>query len=384
MTRPRTATLAAALLAFTATAAHAADLRGPAPQEGDAYEFLITGEATERGRHIVAFDFGDPVEGTIESELHHRLRYDITDLTRGTVTGAEITYVEVRTESEYRIRGESTEEINGQEINGMSLRYEVEDGYWACDVDATMPLVEDYKDIMEHSGFYDPRLLYPAGDIAPDTTWTVTGDAIGAFPGSMLFPGAPVEGGAEFKFLGVEEIEGQPIAVIAITMDVAFEVDAVMQNWNTTLGGRQQFQGHIYRNLDTYLDTVVMEGVATTTQRYVMPGGVSTTTRIEPRSVRIEQSVPNRGTQQRRPGPVILDADPQEDDAPQRDADPRRPAPVPLPDADTEPMPEPAPRPAPRPAPIPNDNGNGNGNAGPRPAPAPSPSPAPRPGPRPQ
>ncbi len=398
MTRMRPALLALAALAAAPLAhSQAVNLQGPAPTQGQQYEYNITGEPTERGRYIL--DYGNnPFEGTIESEITSRVRYDIDQITGGTITGASITLVEYRNEAEYRFNGQSTEETTGHEINGFKYTYTVEDGYWDCDVDSPTPIMEDFKDMVEYSGFYDPRLLYPAGQIQPDTTWTVEGDAIGGLPVGISMPGATHQGGGEFRYLGVDEVEGQRVAVIQFGIDVAYEFETSGQGINTTTTTRNTYQGVIYRNLETYMDTIVMEGVTVNSVRTALATGVSTVTKVEPRRIRAEQSVGGNSRRDRRPGPVVVpgdDTNPRND--PRTDpGDRRRPAPVPLndPNADPEnptPRNDPAPRrDGPRPAPVPRNNPDPQpeNNPGPRPAPVPQnnpqpDNPGPRPGPRP-
>jgi hypothetical protein len=399
MTRMRPALLALAALAAAPLAhSQAVNLQGPAPTQGQQYEYRITGEPTERGRYI--FDMGNnPIEGTIESEISSRVRYEINQVTGGTITGASITLVEYQKGTEYGFGGETTEETSGHELNGFKYTYTVEDGYWECDVDAPSPISSDFKEMLEYSGFYDPRLLYPAGQIRPDTTWTVEADALNGLPVGVTLPGATHQGGGEFRYVGVEQVEGQRIAVIQFGLDVAYEYETSMQGITTASSSRATYQGVIYRNLDTYLDTIVMEGVSYNSTRTTMATGVSTVTKIEPRRVRAEQSLGGNATRERRPGPVIVPGD--DNNNPRTDpGDRRRPAPVPLndPNADPEdpnPRSDPAPRrDGPRPAPVPrntpdpqpenNPNPQPQNNPGPRPAPVPQNNPQPdNPGPRP-
>lgn len=408
MTPMRPALLAlAALTAAPLAHSQAVDLQGPAPTQGQQYEYRITGEPTERGRYIL--DYGNnPFEGAIESELTTRLRYQVDQVTGGTITGANITIVEHRNETEYNFNGESTEEVTGQGINGFKYTYTVEDGYWECDIDAPSPVLADFKEMLEYSGFYDPRLLYPAGQVRPDTTWTVEPDAINGLPVGITMPGATHQGGGEFRYVGVEEVEGQRIAVIQFGVDVAYEFETSAQGINTTTGGRHMYQGIIYRNLETYMDTIVMEGTSVSVVRTAMATGVSTTTKIEPRRVRAEQSPAGSSDRERRPAPVVV---PGGENTPRTDpGDRRRPAPVPVPNPNANPenptprnTPQPAPTPrrdgpTPRPAPVPQQNPQPDNpnptpqprpdNPGPRPAPVPQDNPqpdnpGPRPGPRP-
>lgn len=397
MTRPQPTLLIAALAALStvATPAVATDLRGPAPTEGMQYEYRATGEASERGRYIYETD-SYVIEGTIESEVESRLRYQIADLHGETVIGATITFVELNTQSEIRINGERTDENSGGGINGLALNYEVKDGYWECDVDSPTRMTTEAIDMMEFSGFYDPRMLYPAGDVAVDTTWTLEGTDINYFPAALTFPGAEVQGGGTFKYLGTHEEDGQTYAVIEFGFDVSYELENNTQGMITVTGSRMQYGGYIYRNLETYMDTVVMEGTSVSTVYSSMAGSSMTMTKIEPRQLRVEQSMTGRGANGRRPGPVAIEGDnnrrgpapgPRTDDNNRRGG----PAPVRLPDNNddnprpnnNDPQPNPRPdnndRPTPRPAPIPQpDNGD---QPTPRPAPTPTPRPAPTPEP---
>ncbi|MEM9415604.1 MAG: hypothetical protein AAGA29_09035 [Planctomycetota bacterium] len=389
-------------LGTTAMPAWAVDLRGPAPQQGQTYEYSVTGEHTERGRYIYDTD-GFVVEGSIESEIENRIRYEVTELTGATITGAKITFVALSTESEIRMNGERYEENIGRELSGLELEYEVRDGYWECDVDSPIALTQDGADMMENSGFYDPRLLYPAGDIAQDTTWSVEGVEINYFPAAMTFPGADVEGGGTFKYLGVTEEDGNTFAVIEFVFDVSFEIENNVQGMRTTTGTRTQYGGVIYRNLDTYMDTIVMEGTTVGYTQTAMAGSTMTQTKIEPRRLRLEQTAGGRGNRNARPvGPVIEGGDdnnrPGPTPGPRRDDRRRGPSPAPMPEPgptpnpqpdDTRDQPNPRPENGPRPAPMPNPQPQPQPQPEPdpdntdRPAPRPTPRPAPTPTPTP-
>lgn len=243
----RTAALAALFFVTTATAAPV-DLRGPAPTPGATITTTADSE-TENGTLNMTVQ-GQVMQGQMKSVSQHVIEAKVLEVTDGTPTKVQNTYVKAKTTNTMTMFGQAQTQDDTTMQGTVLVQTRTEDG-WVTEVkEGRIP--PEAADVIKKASYTDPRLAYPDKPVDVGGTWKIKDEQIAAFMGQGSMPGAKFDGEISFELVKLKTVDGQQIAVIDYKMDTAMLMDMNQQGMDMDMKIKMVGKGTIERNLASY------------------------------------------------------------------------------------------------------------------------------------
>ena len=256
-TRTKLATLLCAL-ALSATAhAQQVDLRGPAPTQGLAIR-TTTNVQTDPGTLNMTMQ-GQQMQGQIQTTTDNVTLMEYLQVDAGQVNQVRSTTEKNLSNSKMTLFGQTQEQAQGQEIEGVTLTMSRTEDGWDTELGGT-PVPPQMSDVLEQAGYVDPAAYYPAQPVAVGDSWEVSGQELTALMAAAGVPGSEVDGESTFTLKEVRVIEGVQTAVIDYELNMTVTMDMPAQGMEMALTTDMVGKGQILRRLDTYTDTNSLEG----------------------------------------------------------------------------------------------------------------------------
>lgn len=256
-TRTRLATLVC-VLSLSATAfAQPVDLRGPAPVQGESLR-TTTHVETEPGPLSMTMQ-GQQMQGQIQTTTDNATLLEFLE-----VDGTQVNKVRSTTEknlsnSKMTLFGQTQDQAQGQEMEGVTLTMTRTDQGWDTEVGGT-PVPQQMIDVLEQAGYVDPASMYPAQPVAVGESWKVSGQELTALMAAAGVPGSEVNGESSFTLTEVKVIDGIRTAVINYELNMAISMNMPVPGMDMKIDTDMVGKGQILRRLDNYTDTNTMEG----------------------------------------------------------------------------------------------------------------------------
>lgn len=216
----RRTTWAAAVLAgavglggLRAAEDEAYDLRGPAPVKGQVY--VSKSVMRIKNANVTVKAAGQTIDikqsMTMTGEEEEKvLAVEGRQVTR---SQAKVIKDEVATVAEFA--GQTQEETKKNELQGeVILSERTGDGKWKHSLVDAKPTDEQKKELDKRLGPENDDDLFPAGKVKPGHAWAVDAAAMKKFFGNSF---TDIKGKVDQKFVRVEDVDGEPCAVVEST-----------------------------------------------------------------------------------------------------------------------------------------------------------------------
>ena len=273
-----------AALNFGRAADDAFDLRGPAPQKGAQYATVgkLTVKAADatmtRGKDVVKFKL--TLTATLEETV------TLVAVADRSVTQSAVRVDKDRVETAGLAKGAAFTETSVLEKETV---VSARDGTkWTHALASGKPTEAQLKELAERGGIESDDGLYPAEQVKAGHAWTADAGAFSRLLGHSL---SGMKGKLSQKFVRVEMLNGEPVAVIESTGKVSgkmkgngdpapdADIELTLTTWKslkTGLAVREAFAGSVHVRGDT------KDGDAVTTIEIKGPiSGESTTTLVD-------------------------------------------------------------------------------------------------------
>ncbi|MEM1353806.1 MAG: hypothetical protein AAGH88_02875 [Planctomycetota bacterium] len=256
-TLSRFCTLGSVLSLCASALAQPVDLRGPAPQEGETLRTTSVVK-TDRGDLNMSMQ-GQQMQGQIQTETENVSLLEYLDVTNSRVDQVRMTTERNRNTTKMTLLGQEQEQVQGQEIEGVTLTMSRTDEGWDTELGGT-PVPPQISDILGQAGYVDPASLYPAQPVSVGDSWEVSGPELASLMAAAGIPGSSVDGESNFTLKEIAVIEGARTAVIDYELNMTVKVDMGMPGVDIVIVTDMVGRGKILRRLDNYTDTNELEG----------------------------------------------------------------------------------------------------------------------------
>ncbi len=225
------------------------DLLGPAPQAGETITVTETMKI-ENGTIDLAFQ-GQNLEGTTEVEGSTVSVVQIVSAEGYQITAYNVSVTSDEVRSSGEMAGQVQDEEQEGELVGRTVNLVMaDDETWTRELAGRRASIEQQDEIDRMSGSTPDSLVFPSEPVAIGHRWKIRNEALAPILGGSVEN--PL-GSATLRFTGVEEYDGEQVAVIEVSFDV---------EGDTKLEGDIEAQVHmvatgvIRRSLATGLDRV--------------------------------------------------------------------------------------------------------------------------------
>lgn len=225
------------------------NLRGPAPSVGETFRIESVVKMSEGDLNINAG--GMRMAGKAGMNMFHTTETTILEMNDDSVTRVRIKYISDRQEQMMDLMGQRQTSENENPLHGQTIVGTYTDGSWSFELEQGSPnpaLRAQLESLANTYRFDDKRAVYPDRKVKVGEEWEVDASDV-----QSHFAGADKpEGTFTIKLDKVEEVDGEPIAHLTVTMNVSSDVTAdgpgeARMSMTAT--------GPVLRSLKTFVDT---------------------------------------------------------------------------------------------------------------------------------
>lgn len=234
------------LSASLRAAADGYDLRGPGPVKGQVTVTTATFTITDA---TVRFGVGGmtlEAKQTLRAVQEEHVK--VLAIEGRQATKVQTKVVKDQTETTTTIGGQNLDEKKPGELQGEVIISErVGNGKWKHVLVDTQPTEKQKKELDKRVGPENDDELYPAGKVQPGHAWTVDAKVLQRIFGGSI---TDLKGKLELKFVRVEELDGEPCAVI----EMKGKITGVAKEDEGDLDIELDLKGTTWRSLKSGLD----------------------------------------------------------------------------------------------------------------------------------
>jgi hypothetical protein len=231
---------------LSATEDEAVDLRGPAPKKGEVTVSKTVFKINKADVHLKVAGMKLEAKQTLKATEEDEVKVLAVEGRQATKVQTKIAKEQIETSTS--LGGQDMNDTKEGDLHGEVIISErSKDGKWKHSLVDNKPTDKQKKELDKRVGPENEDELYPEGKVKVGHTWTVDASAL-----QRVFGGAitDLKGKLKMKFVKIEEINGEPCAVI----EAAGKISGVAKEDEGTLDVELEMKGTTWRSIKTSLD----------------------------------------------------------------------------------------------------------------------------------
>ena len=208
-------TVVLALLISLPALGQKVDLRGPAPQQGDAY--TTTSRTTGQTGKMEIVAQGQTLPGQMTMDSTTVIDVELQAVKDGQPTKVQTTFTKSVSKTKTVMLGQEQEQEETSMQGAVMTQTKTDDGWSTTVKGGNVPA--EAKDIIKNAGYVDQRLIFPDHEVAVGEEWEIKDELLQSFMGQSGIPGAKMKGTIVCKLVEIKNVDGKQVAVIDYQMD---------------------------------------------------------------------------------------------------------------------------------------------------------------------